>query len=274
MIRNGIITIEYQPGYHYINSLKSLWQYDYGQTLRLKGFDLPLVSEIHFSDVETGGTTTTEVGTTQDDITDVHIPDKLLKLSKRQDYNIYAFVYMTDDESGNTECKIRIPVRSRPNPGIETGEGEKTPFADAINAVNSAADRAETAERAAGQSALAAETARELAERAEAGATEAKNRVDETMENFIQESSAAIKNANAARDEAEAWAHGSALYPEKDTDNAKHYAEMAKQVAVNNGFCRMHVDESGHLILERTKNIVDSLNFKLNEKGHLEVEMR
>lgn len=151
MIRNGITTIEYQPGYHYINSLKSLWQYDYGQTLRLKGFNLPLVAEIHFSDAETGGTTTTEVGTTQGDITDVHIPDKLLKLNKKQDYNIYAFVYITDDESGNTECKIRIPVRSRPNPGVETGEGEKTPFADAINAVNSAADRAETAKKAVDQ---------------------------------------------------------------------------------------------------------------------------
>ena len=33
---------------------KDLWQYDYGQILRIEGLDLPKAVEIHFSLQETG----------------------------------------------------------------------------------------------------------------------------------------------------------------------------------------------------------------------------
>lgn len=56
-------------------------------------------------------------------------------------------------------------------------------------------------------------------------------------------------------------------------DNASESAEQAKQVATKNGFCKLEIDESGHLQLHRTDNIVDSLDFRLTEKGSLEVMM-
>lgn len=56
-------------------------------------------------------------------------------------------------------------------------------------------------------------------------------------------------------------------------DNASESAEQAKQVATKNGFCKLEIDESGHLKLHRTDNIIDSLDFRLTEKGSLEVMM-
>lgn len=56
-------------------------------------------------------------------------------------------------------------------------------------------------------------------------------------------------------------------------DNASESAEQAKQVSTKNGFCKLEIDESGHLQLHRTDNIVDSLDFRLTEKGSLEVMM-
>lgn len=56
-------------------------------------------------------------------------------------------------------------------------------------------------------------------------------------------------------------------------DDASESAVQAKQVAAKNGFCKLEIDESGHLQLHRTDNIVNSLDFKLTEKGRLEVMM-
>lgn len=73
--------------------------------------------------------------------------------------------------------------------------------------------------------------------------------------------------------ESESWAHGHMNYPERSNDNAKYYADQAKQVATQNGFCRMEIREDGHLYLSRTENIVQSLDFKINDKGRLGVMM-
>lgn len=81
---------------------------------------------------------------------------------------------------------------------------------------------------------------------------------------------------NKAKDNvelSEAWAHGHKNYPDQEQDNAKFYAEAAKQVAVSTGFCHLAIAEDGHLYLSRTDNIEQSLNFKINEDGILEVEM-
>lgn len=56
-----------------------LIQYDYGQILRIHGLDLPPAVEIQFSYREKGGTTENRIGTTKDGITEVQIPDKMLK---------------------------------------------------------------------------------------------------------------------------------------------------------------------------------------------------
>ena len=123
-----------------------LWQYDYGQILRIQGLRLPTAVEIHFSLTEKGGTSVTRVGTTKDGVTDVVIPDSLLENDDAsQDYWIYAYIYLTDETSGSTEYKIAMKVKSRPRPEAIDRPEDQELFREAIAAVNEAADRAENA---------------------------------------------------------------------------------------------------------------------------------
>lgn len=117
-----------------------LWQYDYGQILRIQGLALPTAVEIHFSLSERGGQAVTRVGTTRDNVTDVVIPDSMLENGDTTaDYKIYAFIYLTDSESGQTEYKISMSVKSRPKPeGFEKPEDAEL-FRQAITEVNNSA---------------------------------------------------------------------------------------------------------------------------------------
>ena len=130
--------------------LYGLWQWDYGQVLRIQGLDLPTATEIHFSLQNRGGEAVTRIGTTKDGITDVTIPDSMLEnSSSAADYVIYAFVYLTDETSGQTEYKISIQVKARPRPeAFDTPEDTEL-FREAIQQVNDSADRAEAAKKAA-----------------------------------------------------------------------------------------------------------------------------
>lgn len=123
------------------------WQYDYGQILRIQGLDLPKVVEIHFSLEETGGTSVTRIGTTKDSVTDVPIPDSMLENHESdQNYKIYAFIYLSENNSGNTERKITIPVKARPRPEIPGTPEEPELFRKAVEIVSEAAGRAEKAQ--------------------------------------------------------------------------------------------------------------------------------
>ena len=92
------------------------WQYDYGQILRIQGLNLPKAVEIHFSLTEKTGDSTVRIGTTKDGITEVPIPDSMLEKETNQNYSIYAFVFLSDTTSGNTEYRIAIMVNTRPKP--------------------------------------------------------------------------------------------------------------------------------------------------------------
>ena len=129
-----------------------LWQWDYGQVLRIQGLNLPKAVEIHFSLQESGGEAKKRVGFTKDGVTDVVIPESMLENEEAtDDYNAYAFVYLTDDTSGQTEYKICMPVKARPKPEAFDKPEDGEIFREAITAVNSAAERAETAEKQAAQ---------------------------------------------------------------------------------------------------------------------------
>ena len=129
-------------------NLYGLWKWDYGQVLRIQGLDLPTAVEIHFSLQEKGGEAVTRVGTTKDGVTDVAIPDSMLENNgSAVDYFIYAFIYLTDETSGQTEYKISMQVKARPKPEAFDSPEDAELFREAIAAVNAAADRAETAER-------------------------------------------------------------------------------------------------------------------------------
>lgn len=133
-----------------IKTLYGLWQWDYGQILRIQGLDLPTAVEIHFSLRDKGGEAVTRIGTTKDGVTDVTIPDSMLENnSSAADYVIYAFVYLTDETSGQTEYKICMQVKARPKPEAFDAPEDAELFREAIAAVNNSADRAEAAEKAA-----------------------------------------------------------------------------------------------------------------------------
>ena len=144
-----------------------LWQWDYGQQLRIEGLHLPTAVEIHFALQETGGEAITRVGTTKDGVTTVTIPDSMLEGNSTvwtadKAYNIYAWVYMSDKLSGETIKRITMQVKSRPKPEAFEAPGDGEIFHEAIEAVNDAAKRAEEA----GDKAIAA------ADEAKAAATQ------------------------------------------------------------------------------------------------------
>ena len=125
-----------------------LWQWDYGQVLRIQGLHLPSMVEIHFSLQETGGTSVMRVGVTKDGVTDVVIPDSMLENDgATSDYDIFAFVYLTDDTSGQTEYKIKLRVKSRPEPEVPGGGEDPDIFHEAVQAVRKSADKAAESEK-------------------------------------------------------------------------------------------------------------------------------
>ena len=117
-----------------------LWQWDYGQVLRIQGLSLPSAVEIHFSLQETGGEATPRIGVTKDGVTDVVIPDSMLEGNNATaNYNIYVFIYLTDDTSGETIKKIKLNVNARPKPEGRSGD-DTTTMAAILKAVNEIAD--------------------------------------------------------------------------------------------------------------------------------------
>lgn len=152
---NNIIIVKLDSTYAAVYS--GIWQWNYGQILRIQGGNLPKVVEVHFSLQDKGGDSITRIGTTIDGATDVPIPDSFLENGGRaQDYKIYAFIYLEDGTAGNTEYKIEMSVKSRPKPEVPGTPEEPELFRETVKAVNAAADRAEQSEQNAKASATEA----------------------------------------------------------------------------------------------------------------------
>ena len=146
-IEKKITTAVFEPGSTTAN-VYGLWQYDYGQTLRIQGLNLPSAVEIHFSLQETGGTSVSRVGVTKDGVTDVIIPDSMLENDGAdRTYGMFAFVYLTDATSGQTEYKIKLQVKSRPKPEAPGGGENPNIFHEAVQAVRKSADKAAESEK-------------------------------------------------------------------------------------------------------------------------------
>lgn len=159
---------------------KTLYQWNYGQILRIIDADLPMAVEIGFSTTEKSGDSDVRVGSTNNGVTTVAIPNKLFEEERSTDYSIYAFVYVTDENSGTTVHEIVIPVKARAKQGDPSEDPSIDPsiFEDAVNAVNASAERAETAEKSAKES---ADKAKEYAE----SAGKSKEYVEKARDNAI-----------------------------------------------------------------------------------------
>ena len=152
---NNIVSVKLDSRYA---STLGVWQYDYGQVLRITGPELPPAVEVQFSLAEKSGETLSRVGTTVDGVTEVKIPDELLTHSATSDYRIYAYIYLTDETSGNTKYEITIPVRVRSKPTSPAEDPETDPdlFRETVVAVSASAERAENAASSAMESATEA----------------------------------------------------------------------------------------------------------------------
>lgn len=118
-----------------------LWQYDYGQILRIEGLNLPPAVEIHFSLQDTGGEAKRRIGFTKSGVTDVVIPDFILEGNDAtRNYDAYAFIYLSDEESGETTHKIKMQIKARSKPEGSSKE-EDTSFGAIMDAVNKIAEQ-------------------------------------------------------------------------------------------------------------------------------------
>ena len=208
--------------YNDIGIKRGLWQYDFGQVLRIQGGNLKSAVEIHFSLQETGGEAVTRIGTTKDGVTDVVIPDTMLINDDIDDkYNIYVFIYIADRESGETEKKFALEVKSRPKPEAFDATEDKKLFEEAIKAVNESAERAETAEQQAakhaeqtkadaqkttadeaGQHALEVAGDKTEVERLATQVRRDKSSVEQTVQGFGNTAQQAIQSVNTAKTQA------------------------------------------------------------------------
>lgn len=187
--------------------VKGVWQWNYGQILRIDGLNLPEAVEVHFSLDETGGEAKRRIGVTKEGVTDVRIPDFIVEADRSTNYTAYAFIYVSEREYGNTVKKIVLEITSRPRPEAFIKPCEKELFDDAIEA---------TRESLAGS--------REAAELSEA------------------------------------WAHGRDDYPDRVEDNAKYYADQAKELRLQMGEDKSSVEEMKRSVEESRMQVEKNLN--------------
>ena len=238
---NNIIIVKLDSTYTAVYS--GIWQWNYGQILRIQGGNLPKVVEVHFSFQDKGGDSITRIGTTVDGATDVPIPDSFLENGGRaQDYKIYAFIYLEDGTAGNTEYKIEMSVKSRPKPEVPGTPEEPELFRETVKAVNDAADRAETAEQN-------AKTSATEAGKYAASASESAVAAEKTKEDALREVREKKQEAIEAIQEQEETSAGKIV---NHTDNeikriqnqtAESKGELEQTIA-NAGVSKEELDES------------------------------
>lgn len=86
----------------------------------------------------------------------------------------------------------------------------------------------------------------------------------------VEAADVAVQSATLA----ESWAvGGTGTRPGEDTDNAKHYAEVAQQGAEEAGYAWFDIDDqTGEMMITITDNLDEDVTFEVNETtGELEV---
>ena len=119
-------------------------QWSYGQTLVIRGLDLPRQFEVYFSNSrQESGTAVPVVGTPEG----TDIPAVLLESGKP----VYAFLLLhASDGDGAMRYRIEIPVAERPKPSdYVPDEEERTLAGELLRALNDGVERAERAAMAA-----------------------------------------------------------------------------------------------------------------------------
>ena len=233
-----------------------LWQWDYGQRLRIEGLHLPTAVEIHFALTEFAGDAIPRVGTTKDGVTEVVIPDSLLEnLAAGATYEIYAWIYLADKTTGETIKRISMQVKCRPKPEAFDAPGDAEIFRDAIAQVNASADRAETAREGAEAAKKAAEEAAGKIEGEITGAGQIAEQVRQDAEAVAKDKQAVSQMVTETTQNAQKAASSAQAAERSGTaaESAKAGAESAMKEVERD---RTEVSET-HRAVEQLRGAVD-----------------
>lgn len=140
-------------------SIKTGFQYDTGQTLKINGLrDLPVNPEVHFA-IDGSSESGVYLGTYTNGVLTCPIPDPVM-----QHVFWRAFIFITTPTSGTTEFAVNVQLKERPPRGAPLSENEVTladQLAGRLNELNGIAEAA--AESALESAAAAAKSAEESA---------------------------------------------------------------------------------------------------------------
>ena len=242
---DNIITAVFAEGENKV-VLSGLWQWDYGQILRIEGLDLPTVTEVHFAQ---NGASLTKLGPTTEGVCSVEIPNAMLRTMSQ----ITAYIYLhTGEDDGETVYRGQINVVKRAAPTHETPTPvQQSEITQAIAALDAAA--AQTAQDVidTGQAKTDAQAAKQAAETAQSGAEDAEREAKAARDLAITAESNAAESARQADGSAQTAAQkaGESAASAEDSERS---AERAEQAAANAGFMWVEMDENGHLIYTRT----------------------
>ena len=139
-----------------------LWQWDIGEVLRIKNIDnSQLSTEVHFSLKDSDTDSLLAIGVTKDvtytstvintdgnemissetvTVMDVTIPKNMLWNNIKKDYNIYVYIYLSNEETGESVKKIIMPVKVRPKPSYVSSAEDKALFQSTLQQINVIAD--------------------------------------------------------------------------------------------------------------------------------------
>lgn len=110
-----INTVYFEKGSNFAN-VYNLYQWDYGQGLEIKGLDIHNNVWVQFSMNASGGNAIPVVTEVNDGVITANIPAFVFEKETSQNYNAYAFVYVSNADSGETVKVIKLNIKARPKP--------------------------------------------------------------------------------------------------------------------------------------------------------------
>lgn len=108
----------------------TMHQWDRGQLLLIAGLNLPPAVEFHFYN-EGRAEAIRVAGVTVAGITTTQVPNELLE----EPLNIYAYVYLTDEEASRTGQKLHINITPRPEPEETSTDPDDPHYIDGLSEV-------------------------------------------------------------------------------------------------------------------------------------------
>ena len=105
---NSILQASFHPGKSNIVYTRKAHQYDRGVIIRVSGIALPEQYQVHFSNSERGGVSTSILFSGSD----IRIPDAYMQTGQY----VYVWLYFAEtfDKDGSSEYQIIVPVEPRP----------------------------------------------------------------------------------------------------------------------------------------------------------------